>query len=150
LIEGVDAAALDALAVPLVATSSHRGDWLHRSELPHPCAWLMGHEGQGVSAELESRASRHVRIAQPGGEESLNVGAAAAIFLAASGAQENRWAARAIIKGFPASPPPPAHASQLLDESRAARATSWVRFGRHPIRRSQCFCLSREISRPPS
>ena len=49
-----------------------------------PCAWALGHEGQGVCAELEARASVHVRIAQPGGEESLNVAAAAAICLHAS------------------------------------------------------------------
>ena len=86
LIEAVGVEALDALAVPCIATSSHRGDWLHRAQLPHPCAWLMGHEGQGVSAELEARAARHIRIAQPGGEESLNVAAAAAICLHASAA----------------------------------------------------------------
>lgn len=86
LIEGVELDALDVLTAPMIATSSHRGDWLHRASLPHPCAWLMGHEGQGVSAELEARAARHVRIAQPGGEESLNVAAAAAICLHASAA----------------------------------------------------------------
>jgi len=86
LIEGVEADALGELKVPLVATSSHRGDWLHQARLPHPCAWLLGHEGQGVSPALEARASHHIRIAQPGGEESLNVAAAAAICLHASGA----------------------------------------------------------------
>lgn len=86
LIEGAEAELLDALTVPMVATSSHRGDWLHRARLPHPCAWLMGHEGQGVSAALEARAAHHIRIAQPGGEESLNVAAAAAICLHASAA----------------------------------------------------------------
>ena len=86
LIEGVAVDAIDALAIPLVATSSHHGDWLHQAELPRPCAWLFGHEGQGVSAELEARAARHIRIAQPGGEESLNVGAAAAICLHARAA----------------------------------------------------------------
>ncbi len=86
LIEGVGTEALDALAVPMVATSSHHGDWLHRALLPHPCAWLMGHEGQGVSSELEARAAHRIRIAQPGGEESLNVAAAAAICLHASAA----------------------------------------------------------------
>ncbi|WP_213954291.1 RNA methyltransferase [Variovorax sp. dw_954] len=86
LIEGITVDALDALRVPLVATSSHRGDWLHKARLPHPCAWLMGHEGQGVSPELEARATHHIRIAQPGGEESLNVAAAAAICLHASAA----------------------------------------------------------------
>ncbi len=86
LIEGVEADALDALAVPWIATSSHHGDWLHRAQLPYPCAWLMGHEGQGVSPALEARAARRIRIAQPGGEESLNVAAAAAICLHASAA----------------------------------------------------------------
>lgn len=86
LIEGVDVEALDALKVPLVATSSHHGQWLHKAALPQPCAWLMGHEGQGVSPALEARATHHIRIAQPGGEESLNVAAAAAICLHASGA----------------------------------------------------------------
>ena len=86
LIEGVELDALDALTVPLIATSSHQGEWLHRAALPHPCAWLMGHEGQGVSAALEARAGLRIRIAQPGGEESLNVAAAAAICLHASAA----------------------------------------------------------------
>lgn len=86
LVEGAELDALDALAVPCIATSSHRGEWLHRTRLPHPCAWLMGHEGQGLSAVLEARAGLQVRIAQPGGEESLNVAAAAAICLHASAA----------------------------------------------------------------
>jgi TrmH family RNA methyltransferase len=86
LIEGVEAELLDALEVPLVATSSHRGEWLHRTRLPDPCAWLMGHEGQGLSEALQARAALCVRIVQPGGEESLNVGAAAAICLHASAA----------------------------------------------------------------
>ncbi len=86
LVEGVELEALDALAVPCIATSSHRGEWLHRARLPNPCAWLMGHEGQGLSVALEARASLQVRIVQPGGEESLNVAAAAAICLHASAA----------------------------------------------------------------
>ena len=86
LIEGVGVDALDGLTVPLVVTSSHHGNWLHTAELPYPCAWLMGHEGQGVSPELEARAARRIRIAQPGGEESLNVAAAAAICLHTSAA----------------------------------------------------------------
>lgn len=86
LVEGLAPDDLRALAVPMLVTSSHRGEFLHRSELPWPCAWVMGHEGQGVSAELEALASRFVRITQPGGEESLNVAAAAAICLHASAA----------------------------------------------------------------
>ena len=84
LVEGLSVADLAGLAVPLVGTSSHQGDWLHQARLPWPCAWVLGHEGQGVSAELAAMASQSVRIAQPGGEESLNVAAAAAICLHAS------------------------------------------------------------------
>ncbi|MDO5290026.1 MAG: RNA methyltransferase [Pseudomonadota bacterium] len=84
LLEGLDVADLAALRVPLLATSSHQGGWLHQTRLPWPCAWVMGHEGQGVQPALAQSATHHVRIAQPGGEESLNVAAAAAICLHAS------------------------------------------------------------------
>ena len=80
-------ALLLALSLPLLATSSHQGDFLHQARLPWPCAWLLGHEGQGVQAALQERAQQHIRIAQPGGEESLNVAAAAAICLHTSAAQ---------------------------------------------------------------
>jgi TrmH family RNA methyltransferase len=84
LVEGVDPEALAALTVPVVVTSSHHGSFLHQQSIPMPCAWAMGHEGQGVSDSLMARASLKVRIDQPGGEESLNVAAAAAICLYAS------------------------------------------------------------------
>ena len=72
---------LKELDVPLVVTSSHGGSVLGQAKLPMPCAWVMGHEGQGVSEHLMARAAIKVCIAQPGGEESLNVAAAAAICL---------------------------------------------------------------------
>ncbi len=88
LAEGLDESALDALRVPLITTSSHGGPFLHElqreARLPARCAWVMGHEGQGVRESLMARASLQVRIAQPGGEESLNVATAAAICLHAS------------------------------------------------------------------
>jgi TrmH family RNA methyltransferase len=87
LLEGVSLDELQALQVPIVVTSSHQGDLIQNLRLPHPCAWAMGHEGQGVCAELMQRATMHVRIGQPGGEESLNVAAAAAICLHASSIQ---------------------------------------------------------------
>ena len=87
LIEGVTLDDLQALQVPIVVTSSHQGELIQALQLPHPCAWAMGHEGQGVCAELMQRATVHVRIGQPGGEESLNVAAAAAICLYASSIQ---------------------------------------------------------------
>jgi TrmH family RNA methyltransferase len=81
LIEGAELSDLDVLELPLLVTSSHQGEYLHRATLPMPCTWALGHEGQGVCAELNQRASQSIRIAQPGGEESLNVAAAAAICL---------------------------------------------------------------------
>ncbi|HRK37233.1 MAG TPA: RNA methyltransferase [Burkholderiaceae bacterium] len=84
LVEGLSEDDLDALSVPLMVTSSHQGQWVHEGRLPWPCAWVMGHEGQGVSPGLQARAAHHIRIAQPGGEESLNVAAAAAICLYAA------------------------------------------------------------------
>lgn len=87
LVEGVDIQTLDALQLPLVVTSSHQGELIQDLQLPQPCAWAMGHEGQGVAPELMARASHFARIGQPGGEESLNVAAAAAICLHASSLQ---------------------------------------------------------------
>ncbi len=84
LVEGLALADLDDLQVPLIATSSHTGEWVHEQAFPRPCAWVLGHEGQGVQDDLMARAALTVRIAQPGGEESLNVAAAAAICLHAS------------------------------------------------------------------
>ncbi len=81
LLEGVEPDVLQALAVPMIVTSSHEGVVLGQTKLPMPCAWVMGHEGQGVSEHLMARADVKVRIDQPGGEESLNVAAAAAICL---------------------------------------------------------------------
>ena len=79
--EGLDDTALQALHVPLLATSSHAGVFLPQAPLPWPCAWVLGHEGQGVSAALLALCALQVRIPQPGGEESLNVAAAAAVCL---------------------------------------------------------------------
>ena len=84
LVEGAELADLDALGLPLIVTSSHQGGLIQSQRLPWPCAWALGHEGQGVGAELTARSALTVRIGQPGGEESLNVAAAAAICLHAS------------------------------------------------------------------
>lgn len=75
---------LPDLALPWLATSSHAGLILGTAALPSPCVWVFGHEGQGVREELMAKCQVRVRIAQPGGEESLNVAAAAAICLHAS------------------------------------------------------------------
>ena len=92
LIESAELKSLETLQLPLATTSSHQGQFLHDmlqnrellAQYPHGFNWILGHEGQGVSAALQALAKLHVRIAQPGGEESLNVAAAAAICLHAS------------------------------------------------------------------
>jgi len=84
LVEGLEPRDLDGWNVPLLVTSSHQGVLLHAARLPKLCAWVFGHEGQGVAPQWEARAAMSVRIAQPGGEESLNVAAAAAICLHAA------------------------------------------------------------------
>jgi len=87
LIEGLAPADLRSLQVPLIATSSYAEAQLHQLRLPQPCAWVMGHEGQGVQEGLMQQCALTVGIPQPGGEESLNVGAAAAICLYESARQ---------------------------------------------------------------
>lgn len=92
LIEQAETSVLEQLEqhrLPLLATSSHQGQLLHQSSLPTPCAWLFGNEGQGLSTELTQHAVQYIRIAQPGGEESLNAAAAAAICLHASAVSSN-------------------------------------------------------------
>lgn len=88
LVESVSEAAVADLQVPVLTTSSHEGHFLHellqRKALTPRCAWVFGHEGQGVSEPLMALARQKVKIAQPGGEESLNVATAAAICLHAS------------------------------------------------------------------
>lgn len=87
LIEVSGDEALGALQLPMLATSSHAPRAIHEAKLPWPCAWVMGHEGQGVSAGLMQRCAESLRIPQPGGEESLNVAAAAAVCLYESARQ---------------------------------------------------------------
>jgi RNA methyltransferase, TrmH family len=85
MVEGIESVA--DLGVPLLATSSHAAQSLHEAALPWPCAWVLGHEGQGVSAALAASCGLMLRIPQPGGEESLNVAAAAAVCLYESARQ---------------------------------------------------------------
>lgn len=87
LVEVASDEAVARLQVPMLATSSHAARAIHDAPLPWPCAWVMGHEGQGVSPALMQRCAESLRIPQPGGEESLNVAAAAAVCLYESARQ---------------------------------------------------------------
>jgi len=81
LVEGVDPALLAELAVPLFGTSPHAAQRIDAFALPWPCAWAFGHEGQGLAPAVAARCRAMLAIPQPGGEESLNVAAAAAVCL---------------------------------------------------------------------
>jgi TrmH family RNA methyltransferase len=88
ILEGLEVAEIQASSLPILLTSSHQGSFLDElmtsSQLPSPLAWIFGHEGRGHSAQWSEANCQAVRIRQPGGEESLNVAAAAAICLHAS------------------------------------------------------------------
>jgi len=90
LVEGVDDAILAQLDVPLFGTSSHASERLDGFPLPWPCAWVFGHEGQGVADGVARRCQAMLAIPQPGGGESLNVAAAAAVCLYETARQHGR------------------------------------------------------------
>ena len=90
LVETAGDDALDALALPLFGTSSHAGERIDARSLPWPCAWAFGHEGQGLAPALAARCTATLAIPQPGGGESLNVAAAAAICLYESARRQRR------------------------------------------------------------
>jgi TrmH family RNA methyltransferase len=81
LAEGAAIGDVAALGIAMVGTHLRDAHWLHETTLPQPLAWVFGHEGQGMSDEVAAACTLRVRIAQPGGEESLNVAAAAAMCL---------------------------------------------------------------------
>lgn len=54
---------------------------LYSCDLTGPVAWVFGSEGQGVRPAVMQAVKTRVRIPMPGGGESLNVAAAAAICL---------------------------------------------------------------------
>ncbi len=65
----------------VVATVPAGGESLFAVELAFPMALAVGNEGAGLSPSLLAAASQHVTIRMPGGFESLNAAAAAAICL---------------------------------------------------------------------
>ncbi|MET0383174.1 MAG: RNA methyltransferase [Burkholderiaceae bacterium] len=81
LTEGAAIADVAALGLPIVGTHLRDAQWLHEAALPDPLAWVFGHEGKGIADAVAEACALRVRIAQPGGEESLNVAAAAAVCL---------------------------------------------------------------------
>jgi TrmH family RNA methyltransferase len=84
LVEAALPQVLDRLRIPLLATDLQGDVELDAAQLPFPCCWVLGHEGQGIATELLARCQWRLRIPQPGYGQSLNVAAAAAICLYAS------------------------------------------------------------------
>jgi TrmH family RNA methyltransferase len=80
IFENVDLPALVRGArIPVLATSGYASERLYGLDLRAPAAWVLGHEGQGVSAELLEMATRRVAVPHAGQVESLNVAACAAV-----------------------------------------------------------------------
>jgi TrmH family RNA methyltransferase len=65
--------------VPVLATSGYAAQQLYALDLRRPVAWVLGHEGQGVSPELLELATHRVAVPHAGRVESLNVAACAAV-----------------------------------------------------------------------
>ncbi len=63
----------------VACTVPRGGVALAAADLSDRIGWLLGAEGQGVSKALAARSALKVSIPMPGGAESLNVAAAAAI-----------------------------------------------------------------------
>ena len=88
VVEVADAAAdlrrLATAGYAVVATSSHRGESLHKRGLAPRSVILLGSEGEGLSRGIEAVADRHVRIPGTGAVESLNVSVACGVLLAAA------------------------------------------------------------------
>ena len=82
IFEDVPAATLiERLAIPAVMTDSHTSQAIYDCDLSGPVAWVFGNEGAGVSNAWLTAVAHRLTIPQPGGMESLNVAAAAAICL---------------------------------------------------------------------
>jgi len=80
--------------VPVLATSGYASENLYALDLRTPVAWVLGHEGQGVSSELLDLATHRVAVPHAGKVESLNVAACAAVCFF-EGLRQARHAARA-------------------------------------------------------
>ena len=93
IVEDVDlvawVAAFRAADRRMIALVPRGGVDLFRTKLERPLALAIGNEGAGLSAHLAAAADQRVTIPMPGGTESLNAAAAAAIALF-EGVRQNR------------------------------------------------------------
>ena len=80
--EEIDLASfMDEYRGTTAVTTLDKATPLYEANWSGPLAWVFGAEGQGVRPELVAAAQLKIRIPMPGGMESLNVAAAAAVCL---------------------------------------------------------------------
>lgn len=80
---------LRAARVTIVATDSHSSSELAQADLRGSLALLVGNEASGLTAEIAAQATLRLRIPIRPGTDSVNVAAAAAIFLYEAARQRN-------------------------------------------------------------
>lgn len=80
-------ARLQQAGIQALASKAHEAQSLSNSQLTRPVALLIGNEGSGLSADLESRADGTIMIPCPGPVESLNAAVAASVLLYESARQ---------------------------------------------------------------
>ena len=80
---------LQEKGVRLYAAALEGSESFFCNSYTEPCAFLIGNEGNGLSAELLQTADQRVRIPMSGRVESLNAAVAAAVFLYEAKRQRN-------------------------------------------------------------
>lgn len=74
-------AALAMRKIPALAAVATEGEPLTQQDLSHPCALILGNEGNGIPEEILRRVTKRVTIPMPGPVESLNAAIAGSILL---------------------------------------------------------------------
>lgn len=74
-------AALSTWKIPALAAVAADGESLTQQDLSHPCALILGNEGNGIPEEILRRVTKRVTIPMPGPVESLNAAIAGSILL---------------------------------------------------------------------
>ena len=88
--------ALKQRGVRILATSSHKGTPLPEIDFSGRCMVVIGNEGAGVPAEVQSAADELITIPQSPKVESLNAGIAASIILYEAARQKIRSGDRVV------------------------------------------------------
>ena len=76
---------LRELGFDVIAADHRAKDTLTQAAFPKPVCFVLGNENRGISQSVLNECNRTIKIAGPGGVESLNVSVAVGSLLAASG-----------------------------------------------------------------